>query len=101
MALDIHRLDNNDYIFGLNDEWQSCLDVIFKRYERSTGIYIDPYKDTILDLDNMKFLIKLIDEYVQKMDLNMNRKQTSIILEFKGMLNLFVKKNIALKLYGD
>ena len=101
MALDIHRLDNDDYIFGLNDEWYNCLDVIFKRYESSTGIYIDPYKDTVLDIGNMKFLIKLINEYIQKTDLNENKKQTSIILEFKGMLSLFIEKGIALKLYGD
>jgi hypothetical protein len=101
MALDIHRIDTNEYIFSLNDERYNCLSVIFEQFGYRNGREIDPYGDTIIDNGNIKLLIQLIDEYIQKTDLNKNKNQTSIILEFKGILNIFLEKNIALKFVGD
>jgi len=101
MALDIHRLDTDEYILGLNDEKYNCLSVIFEWFEKQTGIYIDPYSDTILDAKHLSFLAKLIDGYVHKTDLNLDKKRTSAILEFRGVLNIFIEKNVSLKLYGD
>ncbi|MCL1992120.1 MAG: hypothetical protein FWG66_04150 [Spirochaetes bacterium] len=101
MALDIHRADNNEYIFGLDDERYNGLLVIFEQFKNSTGIFIDQYGNTDLDLKNIRFLIKLIDNHVEKTDLNKDKKETSIILEFKGLLNMFLKNNIPVKLRGD
>lgn len=101
MALDIHRLDNNEYIFGLTDELYDNLYTIFERFKNFTGIYIDQYGDTNLDIGNIKLLIKLIDDYIDKTDLNINKKKTSIILEFKGLLNMFLANNTSIKFFGD
>jgi len=99
--LDIHRSDNNEYIFGIDDERLKYLDIIFERFRQSTGREIDPYKDTPLDIGCIKILIKLIDNHIEKTDLNKNKKETSIILEFKGLLNMFIQRNITIKLVGD
>jgi len=101
MALDIHRPDTDEFIFSLNDERYNCLSVIFEWFEKPTGIYIDPYGDTILDVKCLSFLAKLIDGYVHKTDLNLDKKRTSAILEFRGVLNIFIEKNVPLKFYGD
>jgi len=99
--LDIHRLDNLEYIFGIDDLMLSHLEVIFTRFVRISGINIDPYADTILDVGCMKNLVRAIDIYVGVTDLNKNKQETSKILEFKGMLNLFIQQGIAIKLVGD
>ena len=101
MALDIHRSDNNEYIFGLDDERYNGLYKIFEQFKSRTGIEIDQYSDTNLNIKNIEFLITLIDNYIEKPDLNKNEKKTSIILEFKGLLNMFLKNNISIKLIGD
>ena len=69
MALDIHRSDNNEYIFGINDELYNCLEAIFEQFKYATGFRIDPYGDTKLNIDNIKLLIKLVDKYIEKADL--------------------------------
>ena len=101
MALDIHRLDNNEYILGLDDEYYNALETIFEQFKYSTSIFIDQYSDTKLNINNFKFLIKLIDQYIEKTDLNKNKRKTILILEFRGLLNLLVKHNIPIKLIGD
>jgi len=101
MALDIYRMDTKEFIIGLTDERQNCLEIIFEQFAYRNGRNIDPYADTIIDTGNIKLLIQLIDEFIKKTDLNKNKKQTSIILEFKGILNIFLEKNIALKFIGD
>ena len=101
MALDIHRSDNNEYIFGINDELYNCLEPIFEQFKYATGFRIDPYSDTKLNVDNIKLLIKLIDKYIEKADLNKDKKKTMITLEFRGLLNLLIKHNLPISLYGD
>ena len=101
MALDIHRSDNNEHIYGLNDERYNCLCIIFEKFQQRNGKEINPYADTIIDVGNIKLLMQLIDDYIQKTDLNKDKRQTSIILEFKGLLNIFFEKNISLKFIGD
>jgi hypothetical protein len=101
MALDIYIQDSNQYIFGLNDERYNCLYNIFKQFKNITGIYIDQYTDTKLDTKNIKRLIELIDRYIERTDLSKNKKETSIILEFKGLLNIFIENNYSIRLHGD
>ena len=101
MALDIHKLNNNEYILGLDDEYYSCLSPIFEQFKYSTGLYIDQYGDITLSVKNFQFLIKLIDKYVQNTDLNKDKHQTIKILEFRGLLNMLIKYDIPVKLYGD
>ena len=101
MPLDIHRIDTKEYIFGLDDNRQNNLAIIFEQFEKRNGRRIDLYGDTVIDTGNIKLLIQLIDEYIQKTDLNKNKNQTSIVLEFKGLLNIFLEKRIALKFLGD
>jgi hypothetical protein len=50
MALDIYRTDNNEYLFGLDDEYYGYLEIIFDQFKKITGIYIDQYDTTILDI---------------------------------------------------
>ena len=92
MALNVNRLD---------DEYYNFLKTIFEQFKYSTGIFIDQYSDTKLSINNFKFLIKLIDQYIEKTDLDKNKRKTILILEFRGLLNLLVKYNIPVKLIGD
>jgi hypothetical protein len=103
MALDIHRLDNGEHIFGLSDyeNGYSSVDIIFAKFAKRTGIAIDWYADTILDANNLKFLMQLIDEYVKDTDLNKNKNATTAILGFRGILDMLVNKEIPVKLVGD
>ena len=64
MALDFHRLDNKEYLFGLDDKKYKNLDEIFTEYKNWTGVYIDPYGDTKLTIENQKMFIKIIDTYI-------------------------------------
>jgi hypothetical protein len=77
------------------------LEIIFQRFHKRTGIYIDYYGDTVLSLKNIKLLMELIDQYVQGVDININKKLTSAVLEFKGVLKYLLQKNISVKLLGD
>lgn len=43
MALDFHRLDNNQYLFALDNSKYNQLEDIFETYRHRTGISIDPY----------------------------------------------------------
>jgi len=103
MALDIHRLDNDEHIFGLSDSENGYgfVDIIFERFATKTGIYIDWYSNTVLDVNNMKFLIQLIDAYIKSTDLNKNKNATTSILGFRGILDMLASKEISVKLVGD
>ena len=54
MALDFHRLDNNQYLFGLDNNDYNLLADIFETYKQRTGVFIDQYGDTELTIDNQK-----------------------------------------------
>ena len=103
MALDIHRLDNGEHILGLSDSkgGYSSIDMIFAKFQKRTGINIDWYSDTILDVSQIKFLAQLIDEHIQNTNLNEDKKATIEILKFRGILDLFISKKISIKLIGD
>ena len=103
MALDIHRLDNGEHLFGLSDyaNGYGSIDIIFAKFAKRTGINIDWYANTVLDINNMKFLMQLIDEYVKDTDLNKNKEATTAILGFRGILDMLIGKEISVKLVGD
>ena len=101
MALDFHRLDNSEYLFGLDDSKYSQLADIFKTYMHWTGISIDPYSDTQITTENQRALIKIIDEYINKTDLNQNKQKTVAILELRGLMIFFLDSNCDIKLIGD
>ena len=101
MALDFHKKDNKEYLFGLDNEYFNFLSEIFEKFNLWTGLSINQYDDLELSIENQKILIKIIDKHIEENDLNRNKKQTSAILEFKGLLKYFLAKNIDLKLFGD
>lgn len=101
MALDFHRLDNNQYLFGLNDRKYNSLSGILEIYQHWTGILISQYSDAILSIENQITLIKIIDNYVDTTNLNQDKQKTVDILEFRGLLTFFSSSNCDLKLIGD
>jgi hypothetical protein len=101
MALDIHRLDNNEFLFGLDGNKYNRLFEIFENYKNWTGILIEQYDDTKLSVENQKTLIKIIDMYIETTNINLDKQKTTTILEFRGMLNYFINSNISIELLGD
>jgi hypothetical protein len=86
---------------GLTMKRYDCLYNIFEQFKNITGICIDRYNDIKLDITNITRLTELIDHYIERTDLNKNKKKTSIILEFKGLLNIFIENNYSMGLRGD
>ncbi len=101
MALDFHRLDNNEYLFGLDDNALDALAGIFEVFTHRTGLIIDPYGNAKLSTDNQQTLIVIIEKYIEATDLNKDKARTSTILEFKGLLKYFQNNKIDLALFGD
>lgn len=101
MALDFHRLDNNEYLFGLNDQQYQQLANIFTIFSQWTGLSINPYRDTILNYNDQKLLLKIITEYLNTTNLNKDKLKTIKIIEFKGLLNYFYTTAVDLIILGD
>lgn len=101
MALDFHRLENGEYLFGLDDKKWNNLDEIFSEYKNWTGIYIDPYSDVKLTVDNQKTLIKIVDVYIEKTNLNVDKTKTVDILEFRALITYSIKNNWSISILGD
>ncbi|MDP8171228.1 hypothetical protein QJU96_08010 [Pasteurella skyensis] len=102
MALDFHIYGTEEYLYGLeSNKFYDLEEDIFIPFKYRTGIYIDEYGDSQLSVDNQKLLIKIIDEYIEKTDLNKNKSKTKNILEFRGLLLYFIGKNYDLVLLGD
>jgi len=101
MALDFHRLDNNEFLFSLGGRQFTYLSDIFDTFTQWTGLVIDQYDDLKLTTENQETLIKIIDKYIDTTDLNKDKKKTSAILEFKGLIGFFLNKKVDLELLGD
>jgi hypothetical protein len=101
MALDFHRLDNREYLFGLDDKKYKNLEEIFNEYKNWTGIYIDEYGDTKLTIENLKIVLKIIDTYINKTNLNIDKQKTVDILEFRTLLKYFSEQNFDIEILGD
>lgn len=101
MALDIHRLDNHDHLFGIDDIKFKNLNDIFTAYKHWTGISINQYDDTRLTVGGQQTMIKIIDDYVKKTNLNQDKAKTTDILEFRGLLTYFIHNNYDIEFFGD
>lgn len=101
MALDFHRLDNNELLFQMDDGGFEYLFEIFETFKQWTGIVIEQYRDSQLTIENLKTIVKIIEKYIEITDLNNNKLKTSVILEFKGFLMFLINKEIEIKLLGD
>lgn len=101
MALDFHRLDNSDYLFGLDTAKYNLLEELFETFRHWTGLAIAPYTDNRLSVDHQKVLIRIIDDYVDKTDLNSDKLKTTAILEFRGLLTYISNNNWDIELLGD
>ncbi len=101
MALHVHQLDTKEFLFEIADEWQKHLDPVFKQFRYRTGIEIDPYGNTPLTVENGLTLIRVIDDYVQKTDLNQNKPAITRILSLRGLLEYFTRRSIDFLLIGD
>ncbi len=102
MALDFYKLGTKEYLFGLESEKYFDLEKdIFIPFKYRTGLYIDEYKNGNLSVENQKTLVTIIDEYIDKTNLNKNKQKIKTILEFRGLLLYFIKKEYNLELHGD
>ena len=101
MSLDFHRLDNNEYLFGLDEKQIHALADIFDSFKQRTGLIIDPYGKFQLTVENQQTLTAIIEKYIDATDLNKDKGKTSAILAFKGLLQFFQHHKIDLKLIGD
>lgn len=101
MALDFHRLDNDEHLFGISEEQYHHLAPVFRKFQQRTGLYIDPYGDMQLTVENCQLLLRIIEEHILPIDLNRDRQGTIQVLSFRGLLEYFVKKNVDFQLRGD
>ncbi len=101
MALDFFINKTEKHLFSLESYKYNHLEEIFTNFKYRTGIYIDEYGDSRLNIGDQKLIIQLINEYVEKTDLNKNKLKTKTILEFSGLLSYFIENNYNLELFGD
>lgn len=101
MALDFHKAATNEYLFGLDDSQYAHIETILIVFKNQSGILIDPYKDTKLTVGNQKAILRIIDDYINTTDLNMDKKKTVDIIEFRALINYFLDKKIDIKILGD
>lgn len=101
MALDFICRETNQHLYEINDKGFSYLDVIFQNFYYRTGQRITPYDDIILDKNIQKILIDIIDDEMKNKDLNKDRERNLFIMEFRGVLNYFLRHKISVICYGD
>ena len=101
MALDFHRLDNNEYLFGLDDSKYAHLEKLFVTFQEKTGIFMNPYGDITLSVGHQKVILKIIDTWISHADLNRDKQKTITITWFRAMLDYFSNKGVEMKLLGD
>lgn len=98
MSLDIHNLKNNDFLFSL--EKIHFLEEIFREFYYRTGILIDEYSDTIINITHQKILVKIIEDFILSEKIN-NKEKIMYILELSGILKFFIKQEIDIIFLGD
>ncbi len=102
MPLDFHRLDTHEHLYTLSTQEYNDLQAdIFTTFKHWTGIDIDEYGDSQLTFENQQTLIRIIDEYIEKTDLNRDKNKTKNILAFRGILLYIVGNHWDLQLLGD
>ncbi len=102
MPLDFHKLDTHEHLYALSHQEYNDLQAdIFSSFKHWTGIEIDEYGDCKLTIEKQQTLIRIIDEYIEKTDLNRDKNKTKNILAFRGLLLYFIKNYWDLQLLGD
>ena len=101
MAVDFYRQDTSEYLFNLDDKQFAALSEIFEEFKYRTGFMIDQYSDFKLTWENQESMVKIIDGYIDKNDLNKNKKKTISVLEFRALMKFFSEKRITINLKGD
>lgn len=101
MALDFICRETNQHLYEIDDKGFSYLDVIFQNFYYRTGQNIVPYDNIILNKKNQEILIDIIDEEMMHKDLNKERQRNLFIMEFRGVLNYFLRHKINVIGYGD
>ncbi|MGV3538928.1 MAG: hypothetical protein ACO1OQ_03910 [Rufibacter sp.] len=101
MALDFYRLDKNEIMFGLDDQQFKELDEIFTDFQYQTGLIIDQYGSFKMTVQNQEKIIRTIDRFIDKSDLNKNKAKTLVIIEFRTFLKYCIHKDTGLQLKGD
>ncbi|MDH7447636.1 hypothetical protein [Aquimarina sp. 2201CG14-23] len=101
MALDFHKFDNNEHLFGLDDKQYAHLENLFVEFKQKTGVYIDPYRDIRLSVDHQKTMLKIIDAWIYVADLNKNKLKTETVIQFKTWMDYFSNKDIDIQIVGD
>ncbi len=102
MAVDFYIRGTEEYLFGLESNKFCALERdVFIPFKNRTGICIDEYGNSRLSVDHQKLIVKIIDEYIEKTDLNKDKLKTKNILAFRGVLSFFIEKNYSLELLGD
>lgn len=101
MALDFHNQADKTLIFSLSEKEFGFLAEIFNQYFYRTGIEFDYYKDYQLSIANQKILCKIIEDYVQKTDLNRDKIKTIAIIEFNALLKFCINQNWDLEVLAD
>ncbi|WP_299247419.1 hypothetical protein [uncultured Aquimarina sp.] len=101
MALDFHRFDSNEHVFGLDDKQYAHLENLFVEFKQKTGIYIDPYRDSRLSMDHQKTMLKIIDAWIDLADLNKDKRKTVTVIWFKTWMDYFSNKSMDIKILGD
>lgn len=101
MALDFICRNTNQHLYELDDKAFAYLEMIFKQVYFRTGIQITPYDDVVLDSGFQKILVAVIDDHIRSADLNKNREKYLFIMEFRGVLNYFLRHGIEIMAYGD
>ncbi|RDC65393.1 hypothetical protein [Adhaeribacter pallidiroseus] len=101
MALDFYQQNNKEPFFALEDKQFQDLAGIFNEFQCRTGLVIDQFSDAKLTIENQATIIKIIDDYIKKADLNKNKLKTVTIIEFRTHLKYSHKKKNDLLLKGD
>ena len=101
MALDFHRADTNEYLFGINDSQYANMEEVLQTFKKQTGIIIDMYSDAKLAVKNQMEIIEIINLYSKKTDLNVSKQKTIDILEFRALLKYFSGKKYDLITFCD
>ncbi|MFV0481997.1 MAG: hypothetical protein ACK5LP_08430 [Campylobacteraceae bacterium] len=102
MPLDFYSNQNKEeYFFSLTHKQLEIFEDIFVEFNKRTGLFLDECRDAILYTGNLQVLLKIIENYVQKTDLNKDKNKTMEILSFYGLIRVYCNKNIELQVLGE
>lgn len=90
--------DNVKSLFELTDDAYNVLEQSFEKFERKTGIFIDPYGKTTLYPDNLRLLIEIIKQDISKSSSGIYDETVEIVLK---QLVLLFQSNETLEAVGD